>query len=169
MVSIHVRPPEIEDRQFPGHWEGDLIKGAANASALGTLVERTSRLLILVELPEFKPASAVNVMQAFSDKLLGIAAPMRQSMTYDQGREMAMHKELSRRTDVAVYFCDPHSLGSGVRTKTPTGWCASTCPRALTSRATARSNSMRLPIRSTTGPRKVWAYDPRWRSIGSCS
>ena len=109
MVSIHLRPPEIEDRQFPGHWEGDLIKGAANASAVGTLVERTSRLLILVKLPEFKPASAANVMQAFSDKLLGIAAPMRQSMTYDQGREMAMHKELSRRTDIAVYFCDPHS------------------------------------------------------------
>lgn len=109
MVSIHMRPPEIEDRQFPGHWEGDLIKGAANASAVGTLVERTSRLLMLVKLPEFKPASAANVMQAFSDKLLGIAAPMRQSMTYDQGREMAMHKELSKRTGVAVYFCDPHS------------------------------------------------------------
>ena len=109
MVSIHLRPPEIEDRQFPGHWEGDLIKGAANASAVGTLVERTSRLLMLIKLPEFKPASAANVMQAFSDKLLGIAAPMRQSMTYDQGREMAMHKELSKRTGVAVYFCDPHS------------------------------------------------------------
>lgn len=109
MVSIHVRPPEIEDRQFPGHWEGDLIKGAANASAVGTLVERSSRLLMLIKLPEFKPASAVNVMQAFSDKLLGIASPMRQSMTYDQGREMAMHKELSKRTGVAVYFCDPHS------------------------------------------------------------
>jgi transposase, IS30 family len=97
MVSIHQRPPEIEDRQFPGHWEGDLIKSAANASAVGTLVERTSRLLMLIKLPEFKPASAANVMQAFSDKLLGIAAPMRQSMTHDQSREMA------------VYFCDPHS------------------------------------------------------------
>ncbi|WP_284415884.1 IS30 family transposase, partial [Acidovorax sp. SUPP3334] len=109
MLSIHVRPPEIEDRQFPGHWEGDLIKGAANASAVGTLVERTSRLVMLVKLPEFKPASAANVLQAFTDKLLGIAQPMRLSMTYDQGREMAMHKELSKRTGIAVYFCDPHS------------------------------------------------------------
>ena len=109
MLSIHVRPPEIEDRQFPGHWEGDLIKGAANASAVGTLVERTSRLVMLVKLPEFKPASAANVLQAFTDKLLSIAAPMRLSMTYDQGREMAMHKELSKRTGIAVYFCDPHS------------------------------------------------------------
>ncbi len=109
MLSIHVRPPEVEDRQFPGHWEGDLIKGAGNASAVGTLVERTSRLLMLVKLPAFKPASAANVMQAFTDKLLGIAQPMRQSMTYDQGKEMALHKQLTANTGVAVYFCDPHS------------------------------------------------------------
>jgi IS30 family transposase len=109
MLSIHVRPPEIEDRQFPGHWEGDLIKGEGNASAVGTLVERTSRLVMLVKLPEFKPASAANVLQAFTDKLLGIAEPLRLSMTYDQGREMSMHKKLTQNTGIAVYFCDPHS------------------------------------------------------------
>lgn len=109
MLSIHVRPPEIEDRQFPGHWEGDLIKGEGNASAVGTLVERTSRLLILVKLPHPKPASAANVLQAFTEKLNGIAQPMRQSLTYDQGREMALHKRLTENTGVAVYFCDPHS------------------------------------------------------------
>ena len=108
MVNIHARPPEIKDRQFPGHWEADLIKGAANAISVGTLVERTSRLLILIKLPEFKPASAVNLIQGFSDKLLGIATPMRRSMTYDQGRAMAMQKVLSRRTGLVVYFCDPH-------------------------------------------------------------
>lgn len=79
-----------------------------NASAVRTLVERTSRLVMLVKLPDFKPASAANVMQAFTEKLMSIAAPMRQSMTYDQGREMALHKELSKRTGIAVYFCDPH-------------------------------------------------------------
>lgn len=109
MLSIHVRPPEIEDRQFPGHWEGDLIKGAGNASAVGTLVERTSRLLMLVKLPHPKPASAANVLQAFSDKLNGIAEPLRLSLTYDQGREMALHKQLTEKTGVTVYFCDPHS------------------------------------------------------------
>ena len=109
MLSIHMRPPEVEDRQFPGHWEGDLIKGAGNASAVGTLVERTSRLLILVKLPALQPASAANVMQAFTDKLLSIVQPMRQSLTYDQGKEMALHKQLTQNTGMAVYFCDPHS------------------------------------------------------------
>jgi IS30 family transposase len=109
MQSIHLRPPEIEDRQFPGHWEGDLIKGAANASAVGTLVERTSRLLMLIKLPHPQPASATNVLQAFTDKLNSIAQPMRLSMTYDQGREMALHQQLTANTGIAVYFCDPHS------------------------------------------------------------
>jgi transposase, IS30 family len=109
MPSIHVRPPEIGDRQFPGHWEGDLIKGEANASAVGTLVERASRLLKLIKLAHPKPASAANVLQAFTDKLLSVAQPMRLSMTYDQAREMAMHKKLSEQTGMDVYFCDPHS------------------------------------------------------------
>jgi IS30 family transposase len=64
MLSIYVRPPAIEDRQFPGHSEGDLIKGQANASPVGMLVERTSRLLMLLKLPHPKPASAANVLQA---------------------------------------------------------------------------------------------------------
>ena len=109
MLSIHLRPPEIEDRQFPGHWEADLIKGEANASAVGTLVERSSRLLMLVKLHLPKPASAANVLQAFNDKLNSIAQPMRKSMTYDREREMAMHAKLSEQTGIAVYFCDPHS------------------------------------------------------------
>lgn len=109
MLSIHVRPPEVADRLFPGHWEGDLIKGKANASAVGTLVERTSRLLILVHLPIPKPASAAHVLQAFTDKLRSVAAPMRRTLTYDQGSEMARHKELCANTGIAVYFCDPHS------------------------------------------------------------
>ena len=109
MVSIHVRPPEVQGRLFPGHWEADLIKGKANASAVGTLVERSTRLLILVALPGPKPASAATVLQAFTDKLRSVAKPMRQSMTYDQGSEMARHKELAANVDIAVYFCDPHS------------------------------------------------------------
>ena len=75
MLSIHLRPPHIEDRLFPGQWEGDLIKCAANASAVGTLFERTSRLVKLVKLPESKPASAANLLQGFIDKLQALHSP----------------------------------------------------------------------------------------------
>ena len=109
LLSIHVRPPEVDDRQFPGHWEGDLIKGQLNASAVGTLVERSTRLLMLVKLPHPNPATAAHVLQAFSDKLNAIAQPMRKTLTYDRGKEMAYHAQLSANTGVAVYFCDPHS------------------------------------------------------------
>ena len=76
---------------------------------MGTLVERTSRLLLMVYLPGPKPASAATVLQAFTDKLRSIAQPMRQSLTYDQGSEMARHKELAANLNIKVYFCDPHS------------------------------------------------------------
>ena len=109
MLSIHVRPPEVEDRQFPGHWEGDLIKGALNQSAVGTLVERNTRLLILVKLPHPNPATAAHVLQAFTDKLNAVAKPMRKTLTYDRGKEMSYHQQFSANTGIAVYFCDPHS------------------------------------------------------------
>lgn len=106
MVSIHVRPPEVNDRLMPGHWEGDLIKGAGNKSAVGVLVERTTRLVLLAWMPD---ATAESALAAFTAKLNSIAAPMRQTLTYDQGREMARHRELARNTAMRVYFCDPHS------------------------------------------------------------
>jgi transposase, IS30 family len=108
LLSIHTRLPEITDRQFPGHWEGDLIKGKNNGSAVGTLVESTTRLLMLVKLPHPQPATAAHVLQAFTDKLNAIAQPMRKTLTYDRGREMTHHQQLPANTGLAVYFCDPH-------------------------------------------------------------
>ena len=106
MVSIHVRPPEVEDRALPGHWEGDFIKGAGNRSAVGVLVERRSRLVLLAKMDD---ATAASALAGYSRKLNSIAAPLRQSLTYDQGKEMARHAELTAQTGVKVYFCDPHS------------------------------------------------------------
>lgn len=106
MVSIHVRPPEIEDRVMPGHWEGDFIKGAGNKSSVGVLVERTSRLVLLAKMSD---ATAASALAAFSAKLNSIAVPMRQTLTYDQGKEMSRHADLTAQTSVKVYFCDPHS------------------------------------------------------------
>jgi transposase, IS30 family len=106
MVSIHVRPPEVDDRVMPGHWEGDFIKGAGNKSSVGVLVERTSRLVLLAKMDD---ATAASALAGFSAKLNSIAAPLRKSFTYDQGREMTRHADLTAQTGVKVYFCDPHS------------------------------------------------------------
>jgi IS30 family transposase len=106
MISIHVRAPHINDRVMPGHWEGDLIKGAGNASAVGVLVERTSRLVLLARMDD---ATAASALAGFTAKLNAIPAPLRHSLTYDQGKEMTRHRDLTRATHVQVYFCDPHS------------------------------------------------------------
>lgn len=106
MQSIHIRPPEVEDRLIPGHWEGDLIKGAGNRSSVGTLVERTTGFVVLAKMDN---ATTKAVVDSFSAVLNREPAAMRKTMTYDQGREMHGHKILTERTGVQVYFADPHS------------------------------------------------------------
>ncbi len=106
MVSIHDRPPEVAERLVPGHWEGDLIKGAHNRSAVGTLVERTTLFTVLSKM---KDASAEAALEGFSHVLGRIQAQQRLSLTYDQGKEMAMHEALADATGIKVYFADPHS------------------------------------------------------------
>lgn len=106
MTSLQVRPPEVEDRLIPGHWEGDLIKGAFNRSAVGTLVERTSRWVLLVWVEN---ASALAALEGFSRVLNGVPEPMRKTLTYDPGKEMSEHQRLTAMTGVAVFFADPHS------------------------------------------------------------
>jgi len=99
-------PPEVDDRVMPGHWEGDFIKGAGNKSSVGVLVERTSRLVLLAKMED---ATAASTLAGLSAKLNSIAERLRQSLTYDQGKEMSRHADLATQTGVKVYFCDPHS------------------------------------------------------------
>ena len=106
MLSIEERPKEVEDRIIPGHWEGDLIMGRYNQSQLGTLVERTTRTLILVQL---KSKKADEVAKKFAKEAKKIPRQMRLSMTYDQGREMAAHKLFTKETEMKVYFAHPRS------------------------------------------------------------
>jgi len=106
MLSIEERPKEVEDRIVPGHWEGDLIIGKSNRSALGTLVERTTRTTILVQV---KNREAETVAKAFAKEVKKLPQQMKVSMTYDQGREMAKHKLFTNITGVKVYFAHPRS------------------------------------------------------------
>ena len=105
-TPIAARPREVEARLIPGHWEGDVLKGHANGSAVGSLVERTTRLVLLARLPGLDSRS---VVQGFARKLSRIPQPLRKSMTYDQGREMARHELLSRKLRLDIYFADPRS------------------------------------------------------------
>ena len=106
-MSISERPAEADDRAVPGHWEGDLIDGRAGKSHIGTLVERTTRYTMLVPLPDGKSAAAFAA--AVTPVIAGLPASLRRSLTWDQGREMSLHRQIAVAADCAIYFCDPHS------------------------------------------------------------
>jgi len=119
MVMISERPAEAGDRAVPGHWEGDLIIGAANRSAIGTLVERSTRFVMLLHLPDgYGPE---RVAAAMTQAMGGLPDAIRRSLTWDQGKEMAGHARIAVAADLDIYFCDPHSPpltgqhGSGCR------------------------------------------------------
>jgi IS30 family transposase len=105
-VRIAARPEDIAERQIPGHWEGDLIKGAFIRSAVGSLVERTSRLVTIARLDALDAAA---VQHGFERLFEQMPTAMRKTLTYDRGTEMARHQHLTRNTGVKVYFADPYS------------------------------------------------------------
>ena len=107
IISISERPAEADDRAVPGHWEGDLILGTNCRSAIGTLVERSSRFVVLVPLPNGH--SALEVRDALIVAIETVPEQLRRSLTWDRGTEMARHRDITFATDLAIYFADPHS------------------------------------------------------------
>jgi IS30 family transposase len=107
MVMIADRPAEVEDRAVPGHWEGDLIVGAGSASAIGTLVERATGYVMLLHLPQ--KHGAIEVRDQMINAIERMPAELRKTVTWDQGIEMAKHRDISIATGIDIYFCDPHS------------------------------------------------------------
>ena len=129
-IAISERPPEIEDRAVPGHWEGDLLVGQANRSAVATLVERQTRYVMLAELG--RDRTTEHVIEALREQIQTLPEHLTRSLTWDQGAEMAQHAKLRIDTGVQIYFCDPRSPWRGGRTRTPTGYCGNTSRRAPT-------------------------------------
>ena len=105
-LKILHRPEEVDARLIPGHWEGDMIKGASNRSSVGTLVERKTRFVVLSRM---QGNGAEAALEGFTRQMKRLPAILRRSLTYDRGLEMACHPELARRLKIDIWFCDPHA------------------------------------------------------------
>ena len=138
MTLIDDRPIEVLERLVPVHWEGDPIKGKQNRSQVGTLVERTTLYVALVKLESGKAETAA---EGFAQILNRFDAEMRRSMTYDRGREMERHQNLTEQTGLKVYFAHPHSPWERGINENTNGLLRQYLPREKTSAATLSSNS----------------------------
>lgn len=159
MIGIDDRPHEIDGRLTPGHWEGDLIMGARNRSAIGTLVERVTRYTLLVQL-EFKDTdytviSMANAIGRFPELL-------RQSMTYDQGKEMSNHSSFTGLSGAKVYFCDPRSPWQRGTNENTNGLLRQYFPKGTDLSVYTREDLARIQNEFNERPRKVlnW-YSPK--------
>jgi transposase, IS30 family len=155
MVSLHVRPPEIEDRVIPGHWEGDLIKGARNQSCVGTLVERSSRLVLLARMDG---ATAEAALEGFTAILNRVRKPLRKTLTYDQGKEMSRHKDLTAATGVAVYFADPHSPWQRGSNENANGLIRQYLPKGADLSRLTQDDLDAIAYKLNTRPRKILGF-----------
>jgi IS30 family transposase len=155
MTSIRERPAEVAGRLVPGHWEGDLIKGAGNRSSVGTLVERTSRKVVLVKLAD---AKAETTRDGFAAGLLAVPAPLRLTLTYDQGKEMARHKELAALTGLRVYFADPHSPWQRGSNENTNGLLRQYLPKSTDLSLFSQAELDAIAARLNSRPRKTLGF-----------
>ena len=155
LTSIHERPKEVEDRIIPGHWEGDLIVGANHATAMGTLVERTTRTVILVPL---KAKDALSVAEAFARELETLPEQMKLTLTYDRGSEMARHKLFTELTNMQVYFADPHSPWQRGTNENTNGLLRQYFPKGSSFRNVTRERIKFVQDQMNSRPRKALGY-----------
>ena len=156
MTNIAERPPDVAGRLVPGHWEGDMIVGTREASAVGTLVERTTRLLILVRLPTHK---AELTASAFSGALIKLPPALRKTLTYDQGKEMARHESLAEATGMRVYFADPHSPWQRGTNENTNGLVRQYLPRGTSLANITQEELDKIAEILNDRPRKTLGYD----------
>ena len=152
LVSIDERPTEVADRTVPGHWEGDLLVGHANASALGTLVERTTRFTVLVPL---KAKDAATVRRAFARELRTLPRQLRRSLTYDQGPEMREHRLFTKQTKMRVYFAHPHSPWERGTNENTNGLLRQFFPKGTRFTQVSRAEIKRVQLLLNDRPRKI--------------
>ena len=153
MVSICERPPQAADRAVPGHWEGDLILGKNSGSAIGTLVERASRFVLLLHLPHGRTAEEVR--DQMIPAITTLPQALRRSLTWDQGKEMALHRQIAAATDMAIYFCDPHSPWQRGTNENTNGLLRQYFPKNTSLRQFSPDDLDEVARRLNTRPRKT--------------
>lgn len=151
-LSIEERPAEVATRTVPGHWEGDLLVGRRNASALGTLVERTTRFTLLVPLPA---KDAASVRRAFARELRTLPQQVRRSLTYDQGQEMREHRLFTRATQMQVYLAHPHAPWERGTNENTNGLLRQFFPKGTDFTALTRREIKHVQALFNDRPRKV--------------
>ncbi len=152
MTPIGLRPAEVDSRLVPGHWEADLIKGARNGSAVGTLIERTSRYIMLAKLDGCDAQSA---LEGFTKRLRTVPASLRKTLTYDQGTEMALHETLAKRLKMSIFFCDPHSPWQRASNENANGLIREYLPKGTDLGTVTQTELKAIEARLNGRPRQV--------------
>ena len=158
MTMIDQRPAEAAERATPGHWEGDLITGAANRSAIGTLVERATRFTILLHLPGGRH-TAEAVRDALVAAMGQLPAELRRSLTWDQGSEMALHAEIAQTLGMPVFFCEPHSPWQRPTNENTNGLLRQYFPKGTDLRAHGPDQLAAVAVELNERPRKTLGWD----------
>jgi len=155
ITPISARPADVNDRSIPGHWEGDFLKGARNRSAIGTLVERVSRYTLLARMDG---CGAKAALEGFTKRLRRIPEPLRKTLTYDQGSEMALHKTLAKRLKIQIFFCEPYRPGQRGTNENTNGLLRQYLPKGVDLSPFTDQDLAKLEFVLNNRPRRVLGY-----------
>ena len=155
ITPIASRPPEVDTRCAPGHWEGDLIEGARGQSVVGTLVERTSRYVRLVKLDN---ATSHSILAGFSARLRTVPRCMRKTLTYDRGTEMALHEQLCEALSMDIYFCDAYCPWQRGTNENTNGLIRQYLPKGMDLSSITQEQLSLIERKLNTRPRRILGF-----------